>query len=64
MPLSAVMGTPCTRMCLISVTAGCGIGGSLLRLCGTLASTHAFKKPTVLSLSASFSDDLPKLGGR
>ena len=30
-----------TRMCLSSVAAGYGLGGSLLSSCGPLASTHA-----------------------
>ena len=28
MPLSALLRTPCTRMCLRSVSAGCGLGVS------------------------------------
>ena len=28
MKLYALIGTPCTRMCSMSVAAGCGIGGS------------------------------------
>ena len=62
MPLSALIGTPCTLICLRSLDAGYGLGGSLLSSCGPLASTHAWEKPTVLALTASLSSDLTNLG--
>ena len=57
MPLPALIGTTCNHMCLRSVSAGCGLGGSLLGLCGPLFSTHALKNHTVLALTASLSAD-------
>ena len=58
------MGTPCNRMCLSSVTAGCMLGGRFLSSCGPLASTHTWKNPTVVALTASCFAELPRLGGR
>ena len=62
MPLSVLIGTPCTRMCSRSVAEGYWLRGSWLSSCGTLASTHAWKKSTVLALTASLFAELSNYG--
>ena len=63
-PLSAVMGTSCNRMCFEKCGGGVEAWGKLVNLMWASCLYTCLKKPTILALTASFYANLPNLGGR